>query len=169
MTLVNGPSTYVSAHLPNSTTYHASSTSHTHNTSTPSQAAWRVHNATSTYGEFCAITATPLRYACNVTYLGAHGSGGGPEQYYTTALETATNTYGAENRTFVAVAAEITEGPTLASDPTAAPGEYSEEGEGEAGEAVESSSSEGGGSAKVVRSVPVVLLFAGVLAMYLNI
>ena len=103
ITLVNGPSTY---------------------------AAWQVYNGSSTFGEFCTVLDSPAtaaegdvypRYDCDVTYLGARGNG----DISTTFLETATNTYGMENRTFLGVPAVITEGvEALGNVASAPPGEY---------------------------------------------
>lgn len=82
-----------------------------------------MHDTNSTYGEFCAITSAATTYDCNVTYLGAFNRGASGDRTAYTTLETASNTYGEENRTWAPMLVTITDGPELESTPTAPPGE----------------------------------------------
>lgn len=119
MTVVNGPSTYVSLlhccyleYLPSRNANFMFR-----------KAAWRVHDGSSTYGEQCGVTSDVDTFDCQVTYLGAMQSGTGADRQSTTFLETTTNIYGVENRTWVSIPVSITDGPELTSTPTAPPGE----------------------------------------------
>lgn len=113
------------------------------------QANWRVHDSSSTYGEYCSLTSDVDTFSCNVTYLGAFGRGG---SMTTTSLETASHTYSEEDRTFAAVPVTITDGPELESTMTAPPGEQeaaaatASDGAAESGEAAEAGADVVGGA-----------------------